>query len=137
MCLYKSACNSTAEYGPGGAWSALELDSGSGPCPPGTDCTSSYRLTPDGQLVMSKFGTPSTATVDTITLADVRRIIDGPELRKDLRDGFQCGPPPTDIGWSIKLELPSGGMQSDVTGCILTGPDGNVAQQLYNYLKAY
>lgn len=137
ICKFGNFCNSTAEYGPGGAWSVFEMDQGSGPCPPGSDCTSRYRLTPDGQLVMSKFGTPSTATVDATKLMEIQRLIDGPELRRDMRDGFQCGPPPTDVGWSFKLTLPSGTLQADVTGCILTGPDGNVAKELHDYLSGY
>jgi len=136
VCRPGHFCNATSDYGPGGAWSALEFDQGSGPCPPNMDCTSSYRLTPDGKLDMSKFGTKSSATVPDATLQSIVAIVDGLDLRRFMRDGFTCDPPPTDVGWSIKLEIPSGALVQDVTGCVITGPNGNLAKQLFGYLTA-
>lgn len=136
-CINAHFCNATADYGPRGDWTALEFSQGSGPCPPNADCTSTWRLTPDGHLAISKFGTPSTATVDAGVLQTIVGFIDGPDLRRALRDGFQCDPPPTDVGWSVKLELSTSTLQNDATGCLTTGPSGNVAQQVFDYLKNY
>jgi hypothetical protein len=136
-CIHAHFCNATDGAGPRGDWTALEFDQGSGPCPPGQDCTATWRLTPDGHLAMSKFGTVSSATVDSLLLDAIVGIIDGPDLRSSLRDGFTCDPPPTDVGWSMKLELSTGPLQNDVTGCLTTGPDGNLAKQVFDYLKNY
>lgn len=130
-------CNATDEYGPRGVWIALTFEQDSGPCPSGTSCTSTWRLTPDGALTMSKLGVPSAATVDAPTLGIIRDYIDGSELRGSLRDGFQCDPPPTDVGWTMNLELSSGTLQGDVTGCITTGPTGNLAAKTFQELAAY
>lgn len=37
----------------------------------------------------------------------------------------------------VKLELSTGPLQSDATGCLTTGPSGNIAQQIFDYLKNY
>jgi hypothetical protein len=136
-CINAHFCNSTADYGPGGQWTALEFTKASGPCPTPGGCTSTWRLTPDGHLAMSKDGTPSTATVDAGQLETIVMFIDGPELRPALRDGFQCDQPPTDVGWQVKLELSTQTLQQDATGCLTTGPAGNIAQQVFDYIKNY
>jgi hypothetical protein len=136
-CFEAQFCNPTAETGPRGDWTALEFTQASGPCPTPGGCTSTWRLTPDGSLAMSKDGTPSTATVDAADLTAIVAFINGPELRPALRDGFQCDPPPTDVGWQVKLELSTQTLQQDATGCLTTGPAGNIAQQVFDYVKKY
>ena len=37
----------------------------------------------------------------------------------------------------MKLELSTGPLQNDVTGCLTTGPAGNIAQQVFDYLKRF
>lgn len=136
-CINARFCNPTADYGPGGQWTALEFTQASGPCPTPGGCTSTWRLTPDGNLAISKNGIPSTATVDAGQLQTIIGFIDGPELRRALRDGLQCDPPPTDVGWQLKLELSTQTLQQDATGCMTTGPSGNIAQQIFDYIKNY
>jgi hypothetical protein len=136
-CINARFCNPIADYGPRGQWTALEFTQASGPCPTPDGCTSTWRLTPDGHLAMTKSGTPSTATVDAGQLETIVMFIDGPELRRSLRDGFQCDQPPTDVGWQLKLELSTETLQKDVTGCLTTGPSGNIPQQVFDYIKNY
>jgi hypothetical protein len=136
-CLTGRVCNLTSAVGPRGDWTALEFISASGPCPTPGGCTSTWRLTPDGNVAISKEGTPSTATMDAVALDSLRAIIDGPELRRDLRDGFTCDQPPTDINWQVKLELATETLQRDATGCLTTGPDGNIARQAFDYFRNF
>jgi hypothetical protein len=136
-CINAHFCNPTADYGPGGQWTALEFTQASGPCPTPGGCTSTWRLTPDGNLAISRNGTPSTATVDASQLQTIVGFIDGPDLRRALRDGLQCDQPPTDVGWQLKLELGAQTLQQDATGCMTTGPTGNIAQQIFDYIKNY
>jgi len=75
--------------------------------------------------------------LDATALGSIRALIDGPEFRRDLRDGLQCDQPPTDISWQVKLELPTETLQRDATGCLTTGPDGNIARQVFDYFKNF
>jgi hypothetical protein len=136
ICLMANACNPVGTVGPRGAWQRVEVLQGAGPCPEGQPCTWTWSVTPDGAVAANKNGTPSTAKLSEADLADLVAMIQGPELRPGLRDGFHCDLPPTDTSLSLRLVLEGTTLEHDVTGC-LSGPEGNVAQRLFQLVTRY
>ena len=130
-------CNAVTEVGPRGVWERLEVDQGAGPCPPAQVCQWTWSVTPDGTLLTVKEGVMATVQLDASDLADLVSLIDGPELRLGMRDGFPCDQPPTDVGVSMSLVLSGDTLEQDVTGCATTGPEGNVAGQVFSLLGKY
>jgi hypothetical protein len=130
-------CNAVTEVGPGGVWERLEIDQGAGPCPPEQVCQWTWSVTPDGTVSTMKEGVSATVQLDGSDLADLVSFIDGPELRLGMRDGFPCDQPPTDVGVSMSLVLSGDTLEQDVTGCATTGPEGNVAGQVFSLLRKY
>ena len=61
----------------------------------------------------------------------------GPELRRDLRDGFTCATPVNDLTITLRLVLPGGPLERDVTSCVVGGPEGNAAQTLVQMLTKH
>jgi hypothetical protein len=122
--------------GPRGEWVSLEVQQGTGPCGAG-DCSSTWTFTPDGSVVFSKRGTPGGATLDPVSLLELELLIDGRELRAGLRDGLPCEQPPTDIGVSIELTLDGETLDRSVTECAIAGPEGNIAQRIYQIALMY
>jgi hypothetical protein len=70
-------------------------------------------------------------------LEELDRILDGAELRLAFRDGIACDGPPTDVGVSMTLSLSTTDLTSDVTGCAVSGPEGNVFQRLFQMANRY
>jgi hypothetical protein len=137
VCMFGSACAPVDIAGPRGDWVSLTVDQGAGPCAPGEVCTWTWTFTPDGAVSFTKQGTPGSATLESVELDDLRRLIDGAELRLAFRDGIACDGPPTDVGVSMTLSLSTGDLQRDVTGCAISGPDGNVFQRLFQMAQRY
>lgn len=137
------ACVSGAcESIPPADWQELDIDEGFGPCPPGQSCVSSWKLTPDGSLTTDKQGVPGHATLSADDLRAADAILRTASFRRSMANGFQCDPPPTDVGISFTLRSPNttGGFEEahqDVTGCALSGPKGNDAERLFAILQKY
>jgi hypothetical protein len=129
-------CSPTAEYGPRGDWTAVEFDEvllGGGP-------THTWRLTSVGRMTMSSGVAPAPpttriATVSQSDLSQITDVIDGPELRRSLRDGMNCGMPPTDVNTTMKLELTTGTLDTDVTTCAYSGD--NPAARIFGFVRGY
>ncbi|MBM4362290.1 MAG: hypothetical protein FJ104_06390 [Deltaproteobacteria bacterium] len=135
ICMYGSACNLEARVGPGGEWLRVELLQGAGPCPPGEPCTWRWSVTPDGVREYDENGVAGTDRLDDLAMQELDRLIDGPELRPGLVSGFDCAPPPTDIGVTLRLELPGRTLERDVTGCVVSGPEGNIPARVAGFLR--
>ena len=54
-----------------------------------------------------------------------------------MQKGFTCNQPPTDVGISFTLLLSGAKHQQNVTGCVIAGPAGNLAQQINAILVSY
>ncbi len=126
-------CNPTAEVGPGGAWQGLLLTEDNGLCSPGS-CYKSWNAMPDGSLVTQNAGVAGMVQLTPDELSTLVYLIDGPELRRDLRDR-DCGTVEDGIV-TLRLTLDGQVLERDVTGCVYFG-DQNVFQQIYDFLQNY
>jgi hypothetical protein len=96
-----------------------------------------WRLLADGTLDVTKGGTVLRTSVTAQTLATIANIVGGPDLRLELRDGIQCLLSTTSEVSHLTLEIPSGALEADVSGCLSSGPNGNAPRQIYDELKGY
>jgi hypothetical protein len=135
-CGTGEVCAPVALAGPRGDWVALTVDVGTGPCPQ-ADCSRRWTFYPDGSVESVREGVPMTATMLGHELSELRTLVDGAELRLAFRDGIPCDGPPTDIGVSMTVSLSTGDISRDVTGCAVSGPEGNVFQRLYEIANRY
>ena len=120
-----------------GAWTLFAISQG-GFCAPGTDCTSTWNLSPDGTLAMLKGGKTSSGKLSGSDMAAVKAVLDGADFLAKMKNGFACGMPPTDIGVSFHYALSGVQYDKDVTGCALTGgPDGALVQSVSKVVMAY
>ena len=122
VCNHGGACNPIESAGPRGAWHKLELISGSSQCPP-ERCYSFYEITPQGSLTIklgSEDPAPKFVIVSPEDLKTITSIVDGPELRVELRDGFACqfdGLSGGDGVASIRLELDDQTLEQPIERC--------------------
>ncbi|HVU00643.1 MAG TPA: hypothetical protein VHE30_02795 [Polyangiaceae bacterium] len=137
QCIAGAFCNPVAAVGKKGDFVSIEVQVGSGPCPPGNTCSSWWKITADGGLAAMKSGEPISSQISAGDLAEITYLVNGPELRNALEKGIACDQPPTDVGETIILTLSSGELQRDVTGCVFSGPSGNVFQQVDAIVKRY
>jgi hypothetical protein len=133
-----SFCNSIASAGQRGAWTQLEVQTieGFGSCPT-FPCASYWRIGADGGVMASRNGQPVTSMLSVEDLDRLRLIADGPELRTALRDGIACGPGSTEHNFTFRLVFGSETLEREATGCVVSGPAGNVFERLYNLVKEY
>ena len=138
-CIAGGACTGVYSAGPRGAWQLLELIEGSTMCPAET-CLSVYQLAANGALIV-KLGTedpdPKTVSVAERDLTEIRMLIDGPELRRQLRDGFECqlnGRMVADSFGTLRLQLEDQTLERPIERCIEV-PDalGRLRALLANY----
>jgi hypothetical protein len=127
---YDQFCNPVSAVGPRGAWQTLTTVAGIGSCT-ATDTCATRTLTPDGKVVGSD---GSSFALDDLALQRVVRIVDGPDFRVEMAEGFECdGPPPGAMAW-IRFEMAGDELEQAVTGCIATGPAGNDAETIFDLL---
>jgi hypothetical protein len=133
-----SFSNSVASVGQRGAWTQLEVQrvDGFSSCPT-IPCASNWRIGADGGVMASRQGQPVTSALSVEDLDRLRLIADGPELRTALRDGITCGPSSTETNITIRLEFGSETLERVATGCVTSGPTGNVFERLYKLVERY
>ncbi len=119
--------------------SAQMVSNPDAPCQANETCTS-WTITPDGNVVedvsTADAVNATTATLspdDLMTVATLFTVSPAPE------SSLSCGSVPAGTTFAYQLEVTRGSSTSylDVTGCILTGPELNVAEQLYTVVKSY
>jgi hypothetical protein len=137
IALEGAFCNDTATAGPRGEWSRFEVERVSGPCPPGQSCVSTWAVLPDASIETFKEGQPGQAALTQDELEQLRRWIDGPELRPAMQNGFACPSAVPDLGMTFRLTLPDATLEQPVTGCVLNAPPGTIAEQIYNLITKY
>ena len=94
-------------------------------------------MTPDGAVATDKEGVTGQATMTGTDLSALDQILTSSEFLTGMQRGFTCDPPPTDIGYSITLELTKATYQQDVTGCVVSGPAANPAQKAVQLVSKY
>ncbi len=126
-------CNATAEFGPRGAWQSLLLTEDNGLCVPGA-CYKSWNVMPDGMMFTQKAGVAAMVQLSAEQLSTLEYLIDGPELRRDLRD-HDCGTVEDGVA-TLSLTLENQVLDRDIAGCLYSGYDGAIPQ-VYDFLQGF
>jgi hypothetical protein len=143
-CIRGKLCNSVETYGPRGEWLDLSISEQVGPCPfdssdgsdggSTSDCRITWTLTPDGRVVTATGG-EQTVKQALLSDAELRYLVDGPELRKVLRDGIKCEPGALDVFVRLELSTTEGTLERDINGC-LGGPANNIFRRIWDAIGA-
>jgi hypothetical protein len=118
-------------------WVRFQVNQGAGPCPTENGCSWEWVVSPDGAVATTKQGVSGQATMSSEDASALDAILTSAAFQASMQSGFTCDPPPTDIGYSFTLELAQATYQQDVTGCITTGPQGNLAQSAAELVTQY
>jgi hypothetical protein len=94
-------------------------------------------VTPDGQITTDKQGVLAQAWMSEDDRAMLADLIATVAFAEQMKNGFICDPPPTDIWYGFGLGLSGLAFQQDVTGCLTTGPPGNIAENMARIVMAY
>ena len=109
------------------------------PCQANETCTS-WTITPDGNVVQD-VSTADTvdATTATLSAADLMTVNTLFLVSPAPESSLSCETVPAGTTFAYQLEVTRGSSTSylDVTGCVLTGPALNVAEELYTLIKTY
>jgi hypothetical protein len=118
------------------AWQKLELVNAYGPCP--TDsCSSSWVVSPDGHIAKTRLGDAGAAQMAPADLALLDSIVSSKPFLDGMSNGFVCDRPPTDVFVSLRLEREGVLQTQSVTGCVLSGPSGNLPRRVNELVTRY
>ncbi len=101
------------------AWTEFKIQKGWGPCPPGSICTESWQVAPDGAVQHTKEGVATSYMLSAAKRLAVDDAVGSPLFLVDV----QCPQPPTDIGISFVVSGGGAPKQADVTGCVMGAPN--------------
>jgi hypothetical protein len=117
-------------------WQKLGLVKGSGPCP--TDsCSSSWDVTPDGHIAKIRLGDAGVAQMTPTDWVELDSIVSSKAFVDGMMSGFVCDPPPTDVFVSLRLDRDGTSQTQGVTGCIFSGPTGNLPRRVNDLVSKY
>jgi hypothetical protein len=100
-------------------WTGFQIQKGWGPCPPGSICTESWQVAPDGAVQHTQDGKVSTYALSAPKRLAVDDAVGSPLFLVDV----PCPQPPTDVGISFVVSAGGTSTQADVTGCVLGAPN--------------
>ena len=119
--LEGKVCNPVSEVGPRGAWQKIQFIGFQSEC--SQDCARDWTLIPSGELELALGDTVESMFIyDQIQLGEeeleeIDRLMDGPEIRPGLRDGFDCGPV-EDYELKLFVTLSGEEFEQSVTACV-------------------
>ena len=126
-------CNSTSETGPGGEWQSFHVTREVGPCE--LNCLDEWAITPDGAVATMKGDEVLALTLEDEDKELLAQLIDGPELRRRLRDDEPCVA--EDLTITFSLDLPDQLLTQEVTSCLPEGDSNDVYAQLWQMVQKY
>ena len=118
-------------------WEKLGLDNGSGPCPPQISCSSSWAVSPDGHIERTRLGDAGVAQMTPTDLAELDSIVSSGPFLDGMTNGFVCDRPPTDVFVSLRLDRVGVSQTQGVTGCVFSGPMGNLPRRVNELVTKY
>jgi hypothetical protein len=117
-------------------WQKLGLVNGSGPCPTAS-CSSSWDVSPDGHIAKIRLGVAGVAQMGSADLSELDSIVSSQPFVDGMTKGFVCDQPPTDVGVSLRLDRDGVSQTQGVTGCVFTGPTGNLPRRVNDLVTKY
>jgi hypothetical protein len=117
-------------------WQKLAVDNGVGPCPQ-KSCSSSWVVSPDGHIAKSRDGDAGVAQMTSSDLIELDSIVSSRAFLDGMTSGFVCEQPPTDVSVSLRLERDGASQTQPVTGCVFSGPSGNLPRRVNELVTKY
>jgi hypothetical protein len=118
-------------------WQRLTLDNGSGPCPSQISCSSSWVVTPDGHMAVTRVGDAGAAQMMPSDLIELDSIVSSAPFLMGMTNGFVCDRPPTDVFVNLRLDRDGASPTQGVTGCVFSGPMGNLPRRVNELVTKY
>jgi hypothetical protein len=118
-------------------WQRLGLDNGSGPCPPQMSCSSGWVVSPDGHIAKTRGGDAGAAQMTPSDLLALDAIVSSAPFLEGMAEGFVCDRPPTDVFVSLRLDRDGVTQTQGVTGCVFSGPVGNLPRRVNELVTKY
>ncbi|HMI88202.1 MAG TPA: hypothetical protein VK550_29155 [Polyangiaceae bacterium] len=117
-------------------WQKLAVDNGSGPCPQ-KSCSSSWVVSPDGHIAKTREGDAGAGQLTPSDLIELDSIVSSRAFLDGMTNGFVCNQPPTDVSVSLRLERDGTSQTQGVTGCVFSGPTGNLPRRISELVTKY
>ena len=117
-------------------WQKLGVVKGSGPCPTAS-CSSSWDVSPDGHIAKSRLGDAGVAQMTPDDLSELDSIVSSQPFVDGMTNGFVCDQPPTDVFVSLRLDRAGVSQTQGVTGCVFSGPMGNLPRRVNDLVTKY
>ena len=95
------------------------------------NCTWWWELTNDGVIAKEVQGHHSTNQMTPADLAAADAILSSSSFEMSMVGGFTCDPAPGGVIISFVLKHSDVELEVPVTGCVMSGPTFNIAQELY------
>jgi len=121
-----------------GGWQKLEVDNGTGPCPQGISCSSSWVVTPDRHIARNRVGDAGVAQMAPSDLAELDSIVSSAPFVEGMTNGFVCDPSPLfDVFVAVRFDRDGASQIQGVTGCVLSGPPANLPRRVNDLVTKY
>ena len=117
-------------------WQKLGVVHGSGPCPTAS-CSSSWDVSPDGHIATTRLGDAGVAQMTQADLSELDSIVSSQPFVDGMTNRFVCDQPPSDVGVSLRLDRDGVSQTQNVTGCVYTGPMGNLPRRVNDLVTKY
>jgi hypothetical protein len=93
-------------------------------------CSSTWAVTPDGHVARTVFGDAGASQMTSSDFKQLDSILRSVPFIDGMTNGFVCDSPPTDIFVTLRLDRQGALKMQAVTGCVFTGPPGNLPRQV-------
>jgi hypothetical protein len=117
-------------------WQKVTVDNGFGPCPQ-KSCASSWVVSSDGQIAKIREGDAGVGQMTPSDMIDLDAIVSSRPFLDGMTNGFVCDQPPTDVFVSLRLERDGASQMQAVTGCVFSGPSGNLPRRVNELVTKY
>ena len=118
-------------------WQELGLNNARGPCPQPNSCSSSWVVSPDGHVAKIRLGDSGAAQMTSSDLVELDSIVSSAPFLAGMTNGFVCDQPPTDVFVSLRLDRDGASQTQGVTGCVFSGPTGNLPRRVNELVTKY
>ena len=94
-------------------------------------------MSPDGHIAKSRLGDAGVAQMTPADLSELDSIASSQAFVDGMTNGFICDQPPTDVFVSLRLDGAGVSQTQGVTGCVFTGPMGNLPRRVNDLVTKY
>jgi hypothetical protein len=117
-------------------WQKLTVANGFGPCPQ-KSCMSSWAVSPEGHIAKTREGDAGVVQMTPSDWIELDSIVSSRAFLDGMTNGFVCDQPPTDVSVSLRLDRDGASQTQAVTGCVFSGPSGNLPRRVNELVVKY